>query len=122
MMYIPMRMTPLKRAFRFAAIVLATVQLTVYEGASIYEAFAARYVGPAPSVGSPGSQPGTPAHDPGTCPACQTLNAFARLPDASRLLRIAGHVRTLATLTDDAVPRQAARSGFLSRAPPLLLG
>ena len=122
MSYIPMRMTPLKRLFRFAALALAAVQLTVAEGASIYEAFAVRSVGAAPSVRSPGTQPGAPAHDPGTCPACQTLNVFVRLPDASRLLPGAGHIRTLRTPADDAVPGQAVRSGFLSRAPPVLLG
>lgn len=115
-------MTRLKRAFRFAALALATVQLSVSEGASIYEAFAVRDSGPAPSVASPDVERGAPAHVPGTCPACQTLNAFARLPDASCLLFMAGHTGAFNSLTDGGVFRQAARSELRSRAPPLLLG
>lgn len=122
MLYIAMRMTPAKRAFRFVALALAFTQLTVSEGASIYEAFATRHVGPSPSIASPGAQPGAPAHDPESCPACQTLGAFARVPEAPRLLLISGPRSAPGIPRDLVVPRLVTGTGFLSRAPPILPG
>ena len=116
-------MRPVRRAFRFISLALATLQLVVAAGAPIYEAVTVvPHVGPSASVASPDSEKTAPAHDPGTCPACQTLNTFARLPDAPRILLSFAETGVPRDPTVDAAPQQSSRQGFLSRAPPALLG
>lgn len=120
--YIDMFMSPLRRAFRCVALALAALQLAVSAGAPVYEAFAARIGGPVPSVASPDFTRGATAHDPETCPACQTLNTFARVPDAVRVLPASGRVGVPGDPAAYSAPTPSARQGFLSRAPPVLLG
>ena len=123
MHYIEMSMSPVRRAFRFVSLALAALQLVVTAGAPIYEAITvAPHNGRSASVASPDSEKTAPAHDPGTCPACQTLTAFARLPEAPRILLLSAEAGAPRDPTVDATPQQTSRQGFLSRAPPTLLG
>jgi len=116
-------MSSVRRAFRIVAISLAAVHLAVSAGAPIYEAFTvARHIASLASVVSPDSGKGLPVHDPGTCRACQTLNAFARLPEAPRLLLQFDDAVAVRDSTAGTAPQRSARQGFLSRAPPALLG
>lgn len=118
-----MLMSPVRRVFRLFALALAALQVVVSAGAPMYEASTvARHIGPSASVASPESEKGAPVHDPGTCLACQTLNAFARLPDAPRILLPSGDVGGPNDPMVHAAPQQTSRQGFLSRAPPVLLG
>ena len=115
-------MSSVRRAFRIFALALATLQLVVAAGAPSYEAVTtAWHIGSSVTVGNPDAETTAPAHDPGTCPACQTLNAFARLPEAPRLLLPSGTLGVPHDPTVDPAPRHASRQGFLSRAPPALL-
>lgn len=123
MNYIDMPMSPVTRAFRFIALTLAAVQLVVSAGAPMYEALTVvRHIGPSAFVASPDSEKGAPAHDPATCLACKTINTFARLPEAPRMLLPSAETGVPRDPRLDAAPRQISRQGFLSRAPPLLLG
>jgi len=123
MHYIEMSMSPVRRAFRFISLALAALQLVVTAGAPIYEALTVvPQIGSSASVASPDSEKSAPAHDPGTCPACQTLKAFARLPEAPRILLPSAETGAPRGPTVDAAPQQTSRQGFLSRAPPTLLG
>jgi len=118
-----MLMTSARRAFRLVALALAAVHLVVSAGAPMYEASTvASHMGSSVSVAAPDSGKGLGVHDPGTCPACLTLGAFARLPDASRLLLQFGDAGAASDSTVDPAPQVGARHGFLSRAPPTLLG
>lgn len=116
-------MSSVRRAFRLVALALAAVHLVVSAGAPLYEAsMAVSQVGTSVSVSAPDSGKGPGVHDPGTCPACLTLSAFARLPDAPRALVQFGDAGVTSDSTVDPAPQSGARHGFRSRAPPTLLG
>lgn len=117
-----MLMSSLRRTGRLFALAVAAFQLAVSAAAPMYEALATRHVASVQSVSTSDSDTGAPAHDPATCPACQTLSAFARLPDTSRILASSRGTGVPVSPTPQAVPLQFWRQGFLSRAPPDRLG
>ena len=116
-------MSLVTRVFRIVVPMLAALQLVVFTGAPMYEALTvARQVAASASVTSPDSEPRVPAHDATTCPACQTLRTTAWLPGLPQLEEPIGETTAPATALVDPSPRQLPRQGFLSRAPPHLLG
>ena len=123
MNYIEMPMSLVTRVFRIVAPMLAALQMAVFTGAPMYEALTlARQIAASASVASPDSEHRVPAHDASTCPACQTLRTTALLPDLPRLELPIDEAAAPGTVLVDPAPLQLSRQGFLSRAPPHLLG
>ena len=121
--YVKMPMNLVAPVFRLAAPVLAALQMAVFTGAPVYEALTmARQIAASASVTSPDSEQRVPAHDARTCPACQTLRTTAWLTEPPRLELPTAEVTTPGTVVIDDAPALASRPGFLSRAPPQLLG
>ena len=113
-----MRMSRKSRLFRRFAIVVATVQLVAFAGASVLEAATVANQKVATySVDDAQSNAGV-IHDPGTCPACQLLTAHARRSDATTIALPSVDVASIARTNDVARPESAPRTGFSSRAPP----
>lgn len=116
-------MSLVTRVLRIVAPMLAALQLAVFTGAPMYEALTmARQVAASASVTSPDSEQRVPAHDASTCPACQTLRTTAWLPELPHLELPIGEATAATAALVDPAPRQLSREGFLSRAPPHLLG
>jgi hypothetical protein len=117
--YIEMPMTLTRRLFRRFALALATVQLVAFAAAPVLDGMTvAAQVGSGLAVDGPGPDQDFPAHDPGTCIACQLISSVAALPQPASILVPADDAGRREHLPAD-VPREVfPRQGFLSRAPP----
>jgi hypothetical protein len=120
MSYIAMPMTLSRRLFRYFALALATAHLVVFAGAPLLEGSVARTQTGVGVAAGETSDRGIPAHDPGTCIACQIISSVAAVPQPATILLPADEARPHDRLPIHGARQVFQQQGFHSRAPPTL--